>query len=416
MLKKEIELSVNSKRAIIKTMKSLPHTNTQKVSSIRSVTKLLIQVVEGKPDAAMSNTGRKIGMIFRRFRPLFAPSGSRRARLLRRIYDKSAGQFIKLIRQRSTKRDFALIRSSNLFNEAWYLANNPDVSRANVDPALHYLRHGGYEGRDPGPEFSNNGYLDLYPDVRIAGINPLLHYLKYGINEGRVLSSQRQPTQLVKPEFKCPVCQNEIAEFQPLNSYYEKNWKKYGFSFELEDFETLNSRQYFCPVCGADDRDRLYALYLARMINQGLSGSPIKILDIAPANPLKKFLLKYPNIEYQSADKYMKDVDLVVDITNMPSIPHEAYDFFICSHVLEHVSDDQKALSELFRILKPGGSGILMVPINLRIDKIEEDPDLNDIGERWQRFGQDDHIRLYSKTGFIERVRRNRVYNKSIWR
>ena len=100
----------------------------------------------------------------------------------------------------------------------------------------------------------------------------------------------------------------------------------------------------------------------------------------------------------------MEDVDLVLDITNMHSIPDETYDFFICSHVLEHILDDKKALSELFRILKTGGSGILMVPINLRIDKIEEDPSLEDVAERWRRFGQDDHIRLYSKKGFIERV------------
>jgi SAM-dependent methyltransferase len=89
----------------------------------------------------------------------------------------------------------------------------------------------------------------------------------------------------------------------------------------------------------------------------------------------------------------------------MHSIPPETYDFFICSHVLEHVTDDKKALSELFRVLKTGGSGILMVPINLRIDKIEEDPNVEDIGERWRRFGQDDHIRLYSKKGFVERVK-----------
>jgi hypothetical protein len=82
------------------------------------------------------------------------------------------------------------------------------------------------------------------------------------------------------------VCQNELDEFKSHNSYYEENWKKYGFSFGLDDFETLNSRQYFCPICGATDRGRLCALYLTRIIEQELSGNLIKILDIAPTCPL----------------------------------------------------------------------------------------------------------------------------------
>jgi hypothetical protein len=88
--------------------------------------------------------------------------------------------------------DLALIRTSELFNKAWYLANNPDVAQLNMDPALHYLRHGGFEGRDPSPYFYSNGYLDSYPDVRAAGINPLLHYLKYGKKEKRSIFTRRQ--------------------------------------------------------------------------------------------------------------------------------------------------------------------------------------------------------------------------------
>ena len=79
----------------------------------------------------------------------------------------------------------ALVRSSGLFDENWYLVNNPDVAQAKAYPLLHYLRHGGFESRDPGPQFSSRWYLDTYQDVQKAGLNPLLHYLKYGRNEGR---------------------------------------------------------------------------------------------------------------------------------------------------------------------------------------------------------------------------------------
>jgi ubiquinone/menaquinone biosynthesis C-methylase UbiE len=100
----------------------------------------------------------------------------------------------------------------------------------------------------------------------------------------------------------------------------------------------------------------------------------------------------------------MEGVDFVVDVTQMDEIPSNSYDMFICSHVLEHVDDDRKALSELFRILKPGGRGILMVPIVLKLEEIDEDPAITDEATRWRRFGQYDHVRLYSKAGFTQRI------------
>src|SRR6185295_18268316 len=92
------------------------------------------------------------------------PSGNHQANLLRRIYKQSFAQLINRIKDRNAGGDTALIRSSTLFNETWYLENNPDVAQKKMDPALHYVLHGGFEGRDPGPNFYGNGYLDLYPD------------------------------------------------------------------------------------------------------------------------------------------------------------------------------------------------------------------------------------------------------------
>jgi glycosyltransferase involved in cell wall biosynthesis len=76
--------------------------------------------------------------------------------------------------------ELELIRSSGLFNEAWYLATYPDVAKAKKDPLLHFYLTGGYEGRDPGPDFSTRDYLSLHEDEKKVGINPLVHYLKSG--------------------------------------------------------------------------------------------------------------------------------------------------------------------------------------------------------------------------------------------
>lgn len=126
-----------------------------------------------------------------------------------------------LYRQRSWEA--GIIKDSRLFRPAWYLEQNPDVAKAGIDPLLHYILHGGAEGRsphplfdshfytnqvpeaertamtplahyasagaalglDPHPLFDTKFYLRANPDVAAAGINPLFHYVEYGWREGR---------------------------------------------------------------------------------------------------------------------------------------------------------------------------------------------------------------------------------------
>jgi SAM-dependent methyltransferase len=182
-----------------------------------------------------------------------------------------------------------------------------------------------------------------------------------------------------------------------------ENAERYGFLYSFDDAETLNYGAYSCPHCNASDRDRLYALCVSkRLMEQG--NTNLFMLEIAPSQPLSVMLKKTGRITLRTADLMMDNVDDHIDITDMNCYKAETFDAFICSHVLEHVPDDLKALRELFRILKPGGWGMLMVPIILTIDQVDEDPGLEDIGERWRRFGQDDHVRMYSRNGLVERV------------
>ncbi|MDE4176719.1 class I SAM-dependent methyltransferase [Pseudophaeobacter sp. 1A16562] len=76
------------------------------------------------------------------------------------------------------------------------------------------------------------------------------------------------------------------------------------------------------------------------------------------------------------------------------SLPATSIDVAICFHVLEHV-DDHKALSELHRILRPGGSLLLMVPIIEGWAHTYENPAIVEDTERAQHFGQADHVRYY---------------------
>jgi ubiquinone/menaquinone biosynthesis C-methylase UbiE len=97
-------------------------------------------------------------------------------------------------------------------------------------------------------------------------------------------------------------------------------------------------------------------------------------------------------------------VDDRIDITDMKVYANDSFDCFICSHVLEHVPDDRRAMGELFRVLKPGGWGIAMAPIVLGLAATIEDANVSDPSERVRRFGQNDHLRLYARHDFIERL------------
>jgi len=207
----------------------------------------------------------------------------------------------------------------------------------------------------------------------------------------------------------CPLCNQLVKNYLPLPDFYLDNLRKYGWKYSFEDSEFCNVKNYLCPSCGASDRDRLYALYLKRYFAKTRRENAIRIVDFAPSPQLTAFIKNLAtalnqNITYRSADLFMQEADDRVDIMDMTIYPDKHFDFFVCSHMLEHVVDDRKALRELYRILKWGGQGILVVPIVLSIDEIDEDPSVTDVAERWRRFGQDDHVRLYSKQGFLRRI------------
>jgi hypothetical protein len=55
-----------------------------------------------------------------------------------------------------------LANAGRWFDRDWYLARNPDVLRAGIDPLAHYLRYGEAEGRYPSPWFNPAWYRAAY--------------------------------------------------------------------------------------------------------------------------------------------------------------------------------------------------------------------------------------------------------------
>ena len=178
--------------------------------------------------------------------------------------------------------------------------------------------------------------------------------------------------------FYCPVCDSWDREFQ---------------TFGL--IPRVNAR---CPTCGALERHRLIWQFFRE--HTDLFRAPRKrMLHFAPEPMFSTRLARLTHLDYLTADLYGPAM-AKVDITDMP-FEDQSFDVLSCSHVLEHVPDDHKALRECYRVLKPGAWAALMVPIFR--EPTVEDPAITDPQERERLFGQVDHVRKYGPD-FEERV------------
>jgi len=145
------------------------------------------------------------------------------------------------------------------------------------------------------------------------------------------------------------------------------------------------------------ERHRLLWLYLKNETN--FFTSDIKLLHFAPEQAFLKRFRKLKNINYTTTDIESPLADVKADICNLPFKDNE-FDVILCNHVLEHVKDDKKAMSELYRVMKPGGWGIFQIPQDLKREVTYEDDSITDPKERARIFGQYDHVRIYGRDYF----------------
>ena len=181
----------------------------------------------------------------------------------------------------------------------------------------------------------------------------------------------------------CPCCGMKYRSF--VAGGYQNYPKKYNPSrYEHTKQEVL------CPFCRALPRHRMLALWFEKHIEL-LHKSDI--LYFAPGRS-EKMWLKRNKVSCVTADLYSKTVDLKLDI-QATGLPESSYDVIVCNHVLEHVDDFRKALKEMYRILRPGGSFICSFPMDPKIELLDEDPSVQTEKERLRRFGQKDHLRVF---------------------
>lgn len=155
-----------------------------------------------------------------------------------------------------------------------------------------------------------------------------------------------------------------------------------------------------CPVCYSLERHRLVWSYFTNKTDL-FDGKPKRLLHVAPEPQLSRLLRRVPGLDYLSIDLEKGKAMMSADITNLP-FKDKQFDVIYCSHVLEHVPEDRKAMAEFRRVLRPDGWAILLVPI--RGEVTFEDSSVTSPEERERLFGQWDHVRIYG-SDYVTRLR-----------
>lgn len=223
--------------------------------------------------------------------------------------------------------DYFVIRSSGLFDRAYYLREYRDVRLADIDPLWHFVRHGWKEGRNPSKEFDTRYYLEQNPDVKNADINPLAHYVRYGKKEGRKPSRADGLPTTPPASRKKRFLLNKLTKenFRRVYLY----WKKYGLVSLIKKIKatlliefnssvgkeaidlTIHESAVKVPVSPAEDKIKpyeskvtiviptknagdMFELILKMLINQkGFSAIEIVIVDSGSSDNTVQLSNKY---------------------------------------------------------------------------------------------------------------------------
>lgn len=203
-------------------------------------------------------------------------------------------------------------------------------------------------------------------------------------------------------KFTCPLCGRSFRKLLP-GGIDNEVFRKYQI---IGGGRRPNS---VCPRCFSTDRDRLVFLYLRDFTD--VFQQKYNVLHIAPEGSLRAYFMHRTSVRYTAGFKdaeaykgyYYDQVKQHIDITKTEFSDNQ-FDFIICNHVLEHIEDDLRAMKELYRIMKPGGIGILQVPYAPALEHTIEGLPSPTPADRLRLYGQEDHVRIYG-TDYFERLK-----------
>ncbi|MDB4340315.1 methyltransferase domain-containing protein [Crocinitomicaceae bacterium] len=176
---------------------------------------------------------------------------------------------------------------------------------------------------------------------------------------------------------ECPVCERSFSKFLSYGS------------------NVAHRENVLCPYDLTLERHRLMWLYLTRKTDF-FSAESLKVLHIAPEQCFLTLFKKQKNLDYTTADLVSPIADIHFDLHDIP-LEDNQYDVIFCNHVMEHVDDPIRCMSELNRVMKSGGWAIMQVPQDMSRAETYEDKSITSPEEREKHFWQKDHVRLFGK-------------------
>jgi SAM-dependent methyltransferase len=180
----------------------------------------------------------------------------------------------------------------------------------------------------------------------------------------------------------CPICKNTSERFL-----------EFGIKPRLDAL---------CSHCKSLERHRLSWLVMEKEFTKFDTLKGKSFLHIAPEKVFSQKLSLLFKENYLTADLNDTSAKIKMDITDI-QYPEESFDFIYCSHVLEHIVDDQQAMRELNRVVKKDGWAILLVPIVAK-GKTEEDFSITSAKDRIKHYGHPEHVRNYG-LDYLERLK-----------
>lgn len=199
---------------------------------------------------------------------------------------------------------------------------------------------------------------------------------------------------------ECYLCHRQFRRFYPYHNGLA-DVSEFLRRMEVVGSDVVN---FGCPYCHANDRERHLFFYFDRLkLWERFAGAAI--LHFAPERNLSRRIKECAPARYVQADFFPEDLygqNPEIERVDATNIQYAAatFDGVICNHVLEHVPDSRKALSEFYRVLKPGGFAVLQTPFSARLAHTIEDPGINSDELRLAVYGQEDHARLFGRDFF----------------
>lgn len=182
----------------------------------------------------------------------------------------------------------------------------------------------------------------------------------------------------------CPCCGKHFGHFEDERFYDDTR------HYDPGTFKRFR-QDVICDFCRSAPRQRIIANWAEKNVELLKSS---KILYFAPELSMMLWFRRH-GIKVSTADLFERRTDLKLDLTDI-DLPDRSEDIVFCNHVLEHVPDYKKALSELHRIIREGGKLIISFPIDDEAETVREDLNAS-ADESVRLFGQHDHLRLFGK-------------------